>query len=241
VIHLQARDDDRYEDNDSADEAARLQPGRQVALIQRDPDWFRVEVPARMALRATIFHSTEALALTAWDPDGARPDDLEVRDEGRVVHLLAGASAREVHLEVGGDDAGVDYQLLVEARIDDRRDDPRRPDSAPAQATPLAGRGPWRLPGLQRDDDYVRVEVPAGAGLVARVEGEGRLRVVATDPLGARLVGAVEAEDGRQVSVPAGGARAVLLRVSGDDAGARYVLLVALEGTEAEDAGDDER
>ncbi len=46
VAELAARDDDRYEDDDEASEAKPLAFGRQVALQQRDPDWFAVTVPA---------------------------------------------------------------------------------------------------------------------------------------------------------------------------------------------------
>lgn len=226
VIRLQARWDDRYEPNDEPAQASELQPGRQVALVQREQDWFRISLPARQALRATLFASRGDLRLAACAAEEGAPPlaDAELRDEGRVLHLVGGEGARVVLLRVDGDGAGAEYQLLAELRQDDRRE----PDSSPAEATRLeVGPGEWLLRGLQRDDDYVRVPLQAGAALRAALEGDAQaLRLQATDARGAARSDVTRGPGG---SITVAGGAEVLLRVSGDDQGRPYVLRIQLQ------------
>lgn len=227
VFRLEAREDDRMEPNDDVGEAVVLRPGRQVALRQRNQDWFRVALAPRQALRVTLYYSTGGLVLRATDDAGEPLADAEQRDEGRVLTVLGGAAERTVFLHVDGDGSGAKYQLLVETTLDDSAE----PDSSPEDAKDLpGGRLAWRLRRLQRDDDYVAVSVPVGHELRAALETADKgLRLDATDGLGALHPGARTSEDGQEVVLaPQRTSERVLLRVTGDGIGRDYVLAVTL-------------
>ncbi len=248
ALRLQARGDDPLEPNDRPAEAAALAPGRQFALVHGDPDWFRLSVPARGALTVTLLGAAPGLSLRVAAveapgqeligpaADAATRDRGEVQDGGRAVWVVGGREPGEVLLEVAraadAPGAMLPYQLLVEAPADDWRE----PDDVPAAAKPLAADRPLRL--LQRDEDWHRVELPAGRALRARIEplepvaGEaapGEVDLLVTDTEGVPLRAAVAAGP-REASLPASdAARVVLLRVSGDGSGVPYRVSIAVE------------
>jgi hypothetical protein len=113
VAELQAREDDRWEDNDDAQHARPIGAGRQLALIQRDEDWFAVAVPSGQELVATLYHSVAGLRLEAKDERGGPLPDARVVDEDRLVTVPAAQGARTVLLRVTGDDQGREYRLRV--------------------------------------------------------------------------------------------------------------------------------
>lgn len=113
VQELTARSDDRHEPNDEPAAATPLQAGRQVALIQRDADLFRVTVPPGLALHATLFGPEGPLALGLADPGGAPLAGATTADDGRSAKLASSKDEREVLVRVTGDDRGARYQLLL--------------------------------------------------------------------------------------------------------------------------------
>lgn len=219
VFRLAKRHDDRLEPNDTPERATRLTPGRQLALSQRNADWFRVSVTPRHALRVTRY-GPDGLTLRAFGEDGAPLTGARIRDAGRLLEYFPGEAGRDVLLQVTGPDAGARYQLLVQVLPDDGRE----PNDVPAQATVL--RLGQTVVLLQRNDDYFRVALPAGKPLRASLSPRP-LVLRATDALGAPLAEVRLAEDERSLTVPAlGQARTVYLRVSGDGVGRRYRLKV---------------
>lgn len=113
VQELTARRDDRFEPNDDAATATSLSPGKQLALIQRDADWFRVVVPPGLTLQATLFAPEGPFALELRG-QGAQPlDDVTLAEDGRTARVTAGPEPRPVFVRVTGDDAGRRYQLLL--------------------------------------------------------------------------------------------------------------------------------
>jgi hypothetical protein len=113
VQELTAREDDRFEPNDSAAEATVLAPGRQLALMQRNADWFRVSVPPGLTLQVTLFAPEGPFALELRDQGGDPLEDATLADDGRTARVTAGPEPRPLFVRVTGDDAGRAYQLLV--------------------------------------------------------------------------------------------------------------------------------
>jgi hypothetical protein len=113
VQELTARHDDRFEPNDDASAATPVAPGRQVALLQRNPDWFRATVPPGLALHATLFWPDGRLALDLRGTGGEPLDGAVVAPDGRSARLPPGAVDRFVLVRVTGDDRGRTYQLLL--------------------------------------------------------------------------------------------------------------------------------
>jgi hypothetical protein len=113
VQELTARRDDRFEPNDEAAQATTLAPGRQLALIQRDPDWFRLAVPPGLTLHVTLFAPEGAFAVELRGRGGELLPDAVLADDGRTARVTAGAEPRPVLVRVIGDDSGRRYQLLV--------------------------------------------------------------------------------------------------------------------------------
>lgn len=111
VFRLAAREDDRFEPNDEPAAARALPLGRQADLRQREADWFRLTVPPRQRLVATIFFDEGGLTLSATDVDGAPLADATADDEGRIVRVPSAAEPRAVRLRVAGDDSGQRYAL----------------------------------------------------------------------------------------------------------------------------------
>lgn len=213
ALRLQGRVDDRHEPNQEAAGAAPLGPGLQRALIQRDPDLYRIELPSRRALRVTLYHDDAGLSQRLVGEGQAR-----ARDEGRILELVGGEEAGSHVLEVRGPDEGARYALLVEV-LDD---DPFEPNQDAAQATPLVRGGSLRL--LGRDDDWFVIERPRGGAL--EVELRGPFAAVACDAQGLPLRG-VEGEElaggGQRLQVPAGEG-SVFVRVQGDGSARAYVI-----------------
>lgn len=113
VQELTARRDDRWEPNDAAAEATVLTPGRQLALIQRNVDWFTVAVPPGLTLQATLFAPEGPTTLEVRDQGGELLEDATLADDGRTARVTAGPEPRPLFLVVTGDDSGRGYQLLV--------------------------------------------------------------------------------------------------------------------------------
>jgi len=113
VQELTARRDDRFEPNDRADDARSLAPGKQVALIQRNADWFRVVIPPGLTLSATLFAPEGPFALEVRGLSSQPVQDAVVAPDGRGVRVTAGQEPRPLFVRVTGDDAGRTYQLLL--------------------------------------------------------------------------------------------------------------------------------
>lgn len=114
VVHeLTAREDDRHEPNDIAEQAVTLAPGRQVALRQRDADWFKVEVPAGLGLTVTLLAPEGPFGLDLRAATGAPLDGATLAADRRDARLAPGPASRSVLIVVTGDDAGRTYQLLL--------------------------------------------------------------------------------------------------------------------------------
>ncbi|RMG13461.1 MAG: hypothetical protein D6731_12000 [Planctomycetota bacterium] len=237
--------DDRYEGNDSPDAAQLLAPGRHAALIQRDADWFRFEVPARGSLRVRL-RGPSSLRLSgrrtepSGEGDPARPREatprtagegpfpLLARREAQGLEALGGAEPSTLLVCVEGDDEGRPYALEARASADDGAE----PDSTPARARRLpGGTRRWRVYGIQRDDDFVAVSVPRGLGLRLRflLPDRGPLTARLCDAAGEPLAGSRPATPARPLKrPPQERSERVLVRISGDDSGRPYGLLVEL-------------
>jgi len=181
ALELQGRRDDRYEPNDDAESAALLTPGRQHALVQRESDWFRIEVPARRRLRAVLYHSAD-LRFELRDSKGQPLPGVAVRGEGRLLEWISGTQPSQVTLHVSGGDASARYQLALELFPDDLAE----PNQGPEEATPLTSGVEVR--GIARDEDWYRLEQPAGKALLIEVEVDAAepplvLEVTDTDAL----------------------------------------------------------
>jgi hypothetical protein len=114
VVHeLTAREDDRHEPNDVAEQAVTVAPGRQIALRQRDADWFEVEVPAGLGLTVTLLAPEGPFGLELRSAKGAPLDDATLAADRRDARLAPGPASRSVLIVVTGDDAGRTYQLLL--------------------------------------------------------------------------------------------------------------------------------
>ncbi len=225
ALRLQAREDDHLEDNDTPEQAAFLAPGVQSALIQRDAEWFSAQVPPRHALAVTLLGEAPGLRLRGARRQAPGADAADaVLDGGRGVWFLGGSQPSEVLIEVVGEDRGAHYQLLVEAPSDDWLE----PNDRPGEATLLEPGRPLRL--LQRDEDWFRIEVPAGRSLRVAIEAEGgEVDLVLTDADGLPLRGAEQQGPRAARLAAAAEPRSVRARVSGDGAGARYRIEAALE------------
>jgi lipopolysaccharide assembly LptE-like protein len=178
ALELQGRRDDRYEPNDDAESAALLRAGRQHALVQRESDWFRVEVPARQRLRAVLYHSAD-LRFELRDARGEALSGVEVRGERRLLEWIGGVKPTTVTLHVSGGDASARYQLALELFPDDGAE----PNQGPEEASALAPGAVVR--GIARDEDWYRLEQPAAAALLIEVEAdpsEPPLTLEVTDP-----------------------------------------------------------
>jgi hypothetical protein len=167
ALLLQGRRDDRHEPNQDVAQAAALLPGPHARLIQRDEDWYRLEVPARRALRVTLFHAGD-VAQDLRDAKG-RPRRARTRDEGRILEIVGGEAPEPAYLRVAGKDEGAPYQVDVDVLSDD----PYEPNQAPDTATALSVGGP-ELRLLARDEDWLVVDVPAGQPLELRITAQGK-------------------------------------------------------------------
>lgn len=213
ALRLQGRVDDRHEPNQEAAGAALLPPGLQRALIQRDPDLYRIALPERRALRVTLYHDDAGLTQRLLGAGRAT-----ARDEGRILELVGGEEAAEHVIEVRGPNEGARYALLVEV-LDD---DPYEPNQDAANATPLPRGGSLRL--LGRDEDWFVIARPQAREL--EVELRGPFKAVACDERGLPLRG-VEAEPtpgGQRLKVPSGEG-SVFVRVQGDGSARAYEIL----------------
>ena len=116
VARLSDRGDDRFEPNDEPARATAIPLGRQVALRQRDEDWFRVLVPPGKALEATLSYSgPDGLVLRAAGSDGQFLRDARSGADG-VLTVPPAAGERTVLLRVTGEDEGRPYQLALRLR-----------------------------------------------------------------------------------------------------------------------------
>ena len=212
ALRLQGRVDDRHEPNQEAASAAPLQPGLQRALIQRDPDLYRIELPERRALRVTLYHDDTGLTQRLVGAGRAT-----ARDGGRILELVGGEEAGSHVIEVNGPCEGARYALLVEV-LDD---DPYEPNQDAAHATPLPRGALLRL--LGRDEDWFVVERPAGREV--EVVLRGPFSAMACDARGLPLRGVKreELEGGERLLVPAGEG-SVFVRVQGDGTARAYVI-----------------
>lgn len=114
VVHeLTAREDDRHEPNDEPSQATTIRAGRQVALRQRDLDWFRVEVPAGLGLSATLMAPEGPFTLELHVAEGAPLEGVTRSEDGREARVSPAPAARALLIRVAGDDRGREYQLLV--------------------------------------------------------------------------------------------------------------------------------
>lgn len=114
VVHeLTSREDDRHEPNDEPARAVTLSPGRQVALRQRDEDWFKVDVPAGLGLLVTLMAPEGPFALEVRSATGGPLADAAFSEDRREARVPPGPTGRTVLLEVTGDDRGRTYQLLL--------------------------------------------------------------------------------------------------------------------------------
>lgn len=114
VVHeLTAREDDRHEPNDEPSQAVTIPAGRQVALRQRDDDWFAVDVPAGLGLTATLMAPEGPFALEVRSRGGAPLADAATSEDRREARLPAGPAGRTVLIKISGDDRGRTYQLLL--------------------------------------------------------------------------------------------------------------------------------
>lgn len=158
------------------------------------------------------------------DGDGDGTPDASFARVGYAEFTPGRGETREQAL----DEALRDLAELVVAELAAREDDRREPNDGPAEAAAI---GAGRQAALQqRNEDWFRVEVPPGHRLRATAYAPaGPLALEARDPGGAPLPDARPDPGRRRVEVDAGAeARVVLLRVAGDDAGARYSLVVRL-------------
>lgn len=194
-LELQGRRDDRHEPNDDAESAALLTPGRQHALVQREADWFRVEVPGRQRLRATLYHSAD-LQFALRDGKGSPLPGVDVRGEGRLLEWISGSEPTQITIHVSGGDASARYQLALELFPDDRAE----PNQSPEEATPLASGVEVR--GIARDEDWFRLEQPADKALLVELQTDPK------DP-----APGLEAADADALPLPAG--QATLTRRDG--------------------------
>ncbi|MCO5166894.1 MAG: LPS assembly lipoprotein LptE [Planctomycetes bacterium] len=114
IVHeLTARRDDRHEPNDDPSEAVTITPGRQVALRQWNPDWFRVVVPPGLGLSVTLMAPEGPFQLTLRSTSAAPLPDAVMATDARAGRVPPGPAERVVLVGVTGDDRGRPYQLLV--------------------------------------------------------------------------------------------------------------------------------
>lgn len=114
IVHeLTARVDDRHEPNDTIEQAVTLTPGRQVALRQRDADWFQVLVPAGLGLSVTLMAPEGPFALELRSATAGAVPDATLADDRRGARVPPAPTARGIYIGVTGDDRGRTYQLLI--------------------------------------------------------------------------------------------------------------------------------
>lgn len=114
VVHeLTAREDDRHEPNDEPSQAVAIAAGTQVALRQRDADWFQVDVPAGLGLTATLMAPEGPFELELLSRGGAPMADAARSEDRREARVAAGPAGRLVLIRISGDDRGRTYQLLL--------------------------------------------------------------------------------------------------------------------------------
>ena len=115
VFQLADRQDDRHEPNDTPDEAPTIRLGQQIRLLQRNADWFRLEIPAGKSLRVGLYTEQDAgLTIRGADADGQPLPDTALRDEGKLLDVPGRqGEPREVYVVIEGPGEGAEYTLWI--------------------------------------------------------------------------------------------------------------------------------
>jgi hypothetical protein len=209
---------DRFEPNDSVEEAAQLEPGRHGGLICAGEDHYRLEVPAgRRVVASVVGEGGAELDLELHGPGGvARARGTTTQVEG----LVLGRSAT-VGLRVAAEAAA--YALQVEL-LDPPAADAHEPNGSGEQAAALS---PGQHANLRCDgEDWYRVDAPAGAAVrvvlsCPPARGDLDLELFTAD---GRLLARSEGVGAEEQVVGVNADGGVRVRVHG--AAARYALTV---------------
>lgn len=161
---------DRWEPNDGADDAPRLDPGEYapLRLCAGDEDWFTVELAAGVQGSVTVRPANDAAAsfgLDVLDEAGGAVATSVATTEGRRADVPAQATDRTVWVRVhGAADGFRSYALALDLSEEGCPPDLREPDDGLGEATLVpAGGGSFTdgtvCPG---NADWFAVDVAAG-------------------------------------------------------------------------------
>ncbi len=167
-----ARADDRYEPNNTREQAFDLRPyeNRWLATVagqglQADADWYAIQTAAaneRVVALCRYANGAGNVTLTLYDSAGVQKATSRDDDSDQSINVVL-AAAGTYYLAVGGANAGNGYDLWWNATaLDDNYEQNDRQDQAyDLRSYPRTWLSTLRGPGLQWDDDFYRIRADA--------------------------------------------------------------------------------
>lgn len=209
----------RFEPNDLPDQAPLLELGHGAGLTCNGSDWFRVLVPARRGLVASVVGAPGGVAIRAADPSASSIASTGSAAYAARIEVPAAPMLRALLLHAqGSGDYGLDLELTDVVASDTPPELPEvhgtlEPNDTRETAARLTA---GRYPDLECDGaDWYAVDVPAGANLSLDLSDSSLAVSVYTGLERKRLQSGQRAPDGVHLRRYAKRAESLLLRVSG--------------------------
>jgi hypothetical protein len=231
--------EDRYEENDTRTTAQDLsgQEGQWLFDVQGpgyqlNDDWYQIEVPAgnlRVLIDCTFAHADGNVDIYLYKPDGTfLAGGLSSTDNESIFATVPASGT--YYILVDGDQADNSYNLRWDSFS--LSDDLYEENDTLAGAYDLSENdGDWfdgDIRGLayQKDDDWYKIQVPAGSEKVALrclfSNGDGNLDVGLYNAAGTRLAETQEAYDNEYITYVVPVAGTYYVKVFGPNQGTEY-------------------
>ncbi|MCA9521656.1 MAG: PPC domain-containing protein [Myxococcales bacterium] len=169
--------DDKYEENDTPEQAKRLKPGiyKKLQVCKGDPDYFKIKLGATDSLFASVtFDPKEGkapkLLLYKVNPLQStipKPIGLPTGNDRTRLVVLSTPGEGEYFVRISGE---IGYTLALEKKPPcPKGDDAFEENDYPANATVLKKDGTILARVCPKDNDYFKVSVPANHQLSASI------------------------------------------------------------------------
>lgn len=231
--------EDRYEENDTRASAHSLsgEEGQWLFDIQGpgyqlNDDWYQIEVPSgnlRVLIDCTFAHSDGNVDIYLYKPDGTFLAGGQSSTDNESIFTTVPASGT-YYILVDGDRADNRYNLRWDSFS--LSDDLYEENDTLVGAYDLSGNdGDWfdgDIRGLayQKDDDWYKIQVPAGSEKVALrclfSNGDGNLDIGLYNAAGTRLAETQEAYDNEYITYVVPVAGTYYVKVFGPNLGTEY-------------------
>lgn len=259
---VDVRNDDAYEQNDDRASAADITGLQDEAIFaaQFDADWYEVSVTGAnsfVVASATYIHANGNIGIELYDSSGNQLAQstgtltTEQAADPDYVHtktLSHGVAAGKYYLLFSGDDRNQQYSFFWSSKQDDANDTGTGNDTS-GDATPLPDPHDENDPGtkvdgVQLDDDWYIVAVPAGHVQLnvdlEFIHAGGDINLEVYDSTLQRIGSAASTTDDESLKVgcnPAGGNH--YIRVHGSNLGNEYKIFWSSSSVDAyEDGGN---